>query len=272
MSTSKNEVLHLHVQPTAGYNAAADREANYIGKKIAEGRKSLGYSLDKFVEVLAEYGVHISRTGINKWEVGASSLNAYQLMAVGQALHVHDYGFFMSSSDKDLLNEEGQKKVEEYREDLIATGKYRPQQEDAGVIQYKDMRISNLAVSAGTGQFLDEDNFETVSFPESSIPSGAEFGIRVSGDSMEPVYQDGQIVWVQRCDHLNVGEVGIFVYDGEGYIKMYSEQEPDGKEREYRTDSYGVVHKQPVMVSFNKKYEPREVSSLTSFQIIGRVL
>ena len=75
--------------------------------------------------------------------------------------------------------------------------------------------------------FWMRGNFEMVSFPESSIPDGAEFGVRVSGDSMEPVYHDGQIVWVQRCETLRTGEVGVMIYDGQGYIKAYAEQEPD---------------------------------------------
>lgn len=64
------------------------------------------------------------------------------------------------------------------------------------------MPVSNLAVSAGTGEFLEEGNFEMVSFPEKSVPKGADFGVRVSGDSMEPVYHDGQIVWVEECETL----------------------------------------------------------------------
>ena len=83
-------------------------------------------------------------------------------------------------------------------------------------IRYLDMPVSDLPVSAGTGAFLDEGNFEMVSFPESSIPDGAEFGVRVSGDSMEPVYHDGQIVWVQQCETLRPGEVGVMIYDGQG--------------------------------------------------------
>ena len=46
-------------------------------------------------------------------------------------------------------------------------------------IRYLDMPVSDLPVSAGTGAFLDEGNFEMVSFPESSIPDGAEFGVRL---------------------------------------------------------------------------------------------
>lgn len=44
---------------------------------------------------------------------------------------------------------------------------------------------------------------------------------------MEPVYHDGQIVWVERCETLSIGQVGVFVYDGEGYLKSYGEREPD---------------------------------------------
>ena len=68
-------------------------------------------------------------------------------------------------------------------------------------------------VHGHTGAFLAEGNFEMISFPESSIPDGAEFGVRVSGDSMEPVYHDGQIVWVQQCETLRTGEVGVMIYD-----------------------------------------------------------
>ena len=109
-----------------------------------------------------------------------------------------------------------------------------------------------------------------VSFPKDSVPAGAEFGIRVSGDSMMPVYNDGQIVWVQECSEIRPGEVGIFVYDGDGYIKVYDEQEPDDPDA--FTDSYGVCHMQPVMISYNQAYAPKVISPNANFQVVGRVL
>ena len=118
------------------------------------------------------------------------------------------------------------------------------------ILKYIEMPVSNLAVSAGTSEFLNEGNFEMVSFPEKSVPKGADFGVRVSGDSMEPVYQDGQIVWGEECETLAVGEVGIFVYDGDGYLKVYSEQEPSEQQKDAFTDSYGCLHMQPVMLSY----------------------
>ena len=76
----------------------------------------------------------------------------------------------------------------------------------------------------------------------------------------------------KRCEQIAVGEVGVFIYDGEGYLKVYSEQEPDEAEREAFTDSYGTVHMQPVMVSYNQKYNDRPISAYAGFQLVGRVL
>ncbi len=89
---------------------------------------------------------------------------------------------------------------------------------------------------------------------------------------MEPVYHDGQIVWVQPCDHLRVGEVGIFTYDGEGYIKVYGTQMPEAEQREAYTRSDGTLSPQPVLISYNAKYPPRVVLADMGFQIVGRVL
>ena len=55
-------------------------------------------------------------------------------------------------------------------------------------------------------------------------------------------------------------------------MKVYDEQEPDEDMLEDFMDSDGVVHMQPVLHSYNQKYEPRVVSAHAGFQIVGRVL
>ena len=241
---------------------AAAREQNLVGGRIAEARRDAGLSLEALSRRLAERGIDISYKGLSKWEKGETVPNAYQLMAVCRVLDIRD---LLETAPE--LNAVGRRKLADYRADLVASGRYVPA---AAQIEYIDMPVYYLPVSAGTGVFLDEDAFETVSFPRASVPAGAEFGLRVSGDSMEPVYQDGQIVWVQPCDALRPGEVGIFVYDGEGYIKVYGEREPE--DADAFADSYGGVRKQPVLISYNKRYAPRAVSPEAGFQIVGRVL
>ncbi len=250
------------------YNAEAEREINFIGRRIAALRKERSLSLAAFAKELDRRGVFVGTSAIHKWEKGDSVPSAYQLLAIGEAFGLEDTASAFKSRALPELSEEGLRKLADYRADLVASGRYAPRKPAA--IEYIDMPVSSLRVSAGTGAFLDEDNFEMVSFPASTVPEKAEFGVRVSGDSMEPVYHDGQIVWVRRCERLSPGEVGIFVYDGEGYLKVYGERSPENTED--FTDSYGDVRPQPVMISYNKAYDPRPVSPSAAFQIIGRVL
>ena len=134
------------------------------------------------------------------------------------------------------------------------------------------MPVSTLAVSAGPGEFLDEDGFEMIQFPKSAVPNGADFGVRVNGDSMEPVYHDDQIVWVEKTDTLQPGEVGVFICNGEGYLKVYDLHNPATEDVEEYMDSYGVLHPQVRLVSYNKRYNPKEIIPGDTFSIVGRVL
>ena len=164
------------------------------------------------------------------------------------------------------------KKVAEYEMDLIASRRYQPDAEEPAEIDYIMMPVSELPVSAGLGAFLEGEMFQQIQVPASSVPAGTEFGIYVSGDSMEPRYHNGQIVWVKRCEELECGDIGIFVYDDCGYLKKYDEHTPDKSQAEFLTDSYGVVHNQPVLVSLNTKYSPILISPEQRFEVVGKVL
>lgn len=272
MKNGNPKILSFHAARESLYNAESEKELNIIGTKIDELKRSHKLSLQEFSVLLSNHGVNVTKSGINKWVMGKAIPSAYQLLAICHVFNIEDGLQYFTGSYSPLLNDAGLRKVREYRDDLVASGNYKPETKAIDFIKCIEMPVSNLAVSAGTGTFLDEGNFERISFPESSIPAGAEFGIRVSGNSMEPVYHDGQIVWVQQCDALDVGQVGVFVYDGEGYLKVYGEQEPDSSVRENFTDSYGTVHKQPVMVSYNQDYAPKVVAPEAAFCIVGKVL
>ena len=251
------------------YNAVQEREQNAIGKAIVKARKRMKLTQNELCDYLRQYGLTVKKASLSKWETGENVLNAYQLLAVCHALDIENVRDYFASDPDQLspLDEQGLQKLRDYKEDLIASGRYRPESGAGGEIRYVEMPVSMLPVSAGTGEFLDAESFEMVSFPESSIPAGAEFGIRVSGDSMEPVYQDGQIVWVRPCQSLHPGEVGVFLYDGNGYLKVFGEQAASEG-----ADGEGPVQKQPVLLSYNKKYEPILVLSEAVFRVAGKAL
>lgn len=255
-------------RPNAVWNAAEERAENVIGQRLSIERKQRGLTLEALRELLQNHGVEIQIQGLNKWEKGLTVPNAYQFIALCRILGIEDCMVGMESV---LLNDTGLRKLDEYKMDLIASGRYRPAPERY-TETYIEMPISTLAVSAGVGEFLDEGGFEMIRFPQSAVPSNADFGVRVNGDSMEPVYHDGQIVWVEKRDTLQPGEVGVFIYNGEGYLKIYDLQQPATEEMDDYMDSAGVLHQQVILVSYNERYTPKRILPSDSFSIVGRIL
>lgn len=72
--------------------------------------------------------------------------------------------------------------------------------------------------AAGTGFYFDDIPSDTIEAPDMEL---ADFVIGVSGDSMEPTFSDGDYVYVKKTHELAEGEIGIFVFNGECYIKEY---------------------------------------------------
>lgn len=73
---------------------------------------------------------------------------------------------------------------------------------------------------AGNGFYFEDIPTDTVEAP---YMEGADFIIGVSGDSMEPTYSDGDLVYVQQCQVINIGDIGIFSYNNECFIKEAGE-------------------------------------------------
>ncbi len=78
-----------------------------------------------------------------------------------------------------------------------------------------------LPVSAGPGEYLDDSRAEQITIPDNDKTAEADFALRISGNSMEPRYRDGDVLLVQNCDSVEPGEAAIFVLDGNGYFKIF---------------------------------------------------
>ena len=86
-------------------------------------------------------------------------------------------------------------------------------------------RMHRMKASAGAGYDLDnEDNWRDIRIYDCPEAESADFAVEVDGDSMEPDYHDGEIVFVKLADEVPVGAVGLFIHDGKGYIKERGEK------------------------------------------------
>ena len=86
-------------------------------------------------------------------------------------------------------------------------------------------RCHRMKASAGMGFDLEnDDEWREVRIYDCQEAHDADFAVEVDGDSMEPDYHDGDIVFVKLSEDVPVGAVGLFIHDGKGYIKERGEK------------------------------------------------
>ncbi len=95
------------------------------------------------------------------------------------------------------------------------------------------LRLSVQPASAGTGTYLGPEEFETIFVKENNLTRRAAFAVPVSGNSMEPKFHDRDILLVEKSEAIDVGEIGIFTIDGEGYVKKLGNGELISLNSEY---------------------------------------
>ena len=115
----------------------------------------------------------------------------------------------------------------------------------------RTLPLYDLPVSAGVGVMLDSDTADEITVSDNARTREADFALRISGNSMEPRYRDGDILLVQETDTVEFGELGIFILDGNGFFKVF------GGDRLY---------------SLNKEYGDILLKDFDDVRVAGRVI
>ena len=111
-------------------------------------------------------------------------------------------------------------------------------------------------VSAGYGKEALEEATHWIKLP-SVIAKNADFGTFVSGDSMEPKINDGDLLLVQNITQLDSGMIGIFLLNDNVFCKRYH---------------YNPITKETVLKSLNLNYKPIIITDEDDFRIVGKVV
>lgn len=96
-------------------------------------------------------------------------------------------------------------------------------------IHNADIRLINYyyrLASAGTGQIVfDMPPTKKIEIPDVPEYKKVDYAIGVNGDSMEPEYNDGDILLIEMTEDIENGEIGIFIVEGESYVKKLGRNE-----------------------------------------------
>ncbi|WP_418752230.1 XRE family transcriptional regulator [Frisingicoccus sp.] len=206
-----------------------------IGEKLKEIRESVGMNKKEFAQYLG-----LKYTTYNGYETEAREPASDFLILFSEKFDVSiDYLLGLKSNSEILhsyqLRAGEYEYIKKYRE-LDPYG-----QETVNMIMDRELnRTKQLTectsrspaaslriytymhkiAAAGNGYYFDDIPTDTIEAP---YKEGADFIIGVSGDSMEPTYNDGDLVYVEKSQVVNTGDIGIFMLNNECYIKEAGE-------------------------------------------------
>ncbi|HFU3700095.1 TPA: S24 family peptidase [Streptococcus suis] len=235
----------------------------YIGQKIKDFRKLAGMTQTDLAQRL-----ETTKQTISRYEKGDRKPGQDTLFELTDIFKVSIDDFFPpitttapnslveQISDKVVqLTEPNQKNVLRYSSELL---------DKQNTVAYSKNTVSELQAtyftynyydqpaSAGTGQYLNDVKVETIELP---IEVDADFVVPIYGDSMEPEYHSGDYVFVKLSVDLSDGDIGVFAYNGEAYIKQLC-----------ITDQGAYLH------SLNPDYDNIPITADTDFRTIGEVV
>jgi len=226
------------------------------GETLAKLRKENGYTQDAVAEYINKYSnkSYIRQT-VSHWEKGVAMPTVEQFLLLCELYSVKDIQKIFRGIDTDFrnitrLNILGKNKVEDYISVLLGNPLYS--ESESAIMEYipRRMKLYDAPVAAGSGYFLDSDTFEIIEIDD-TVPKNADFAVRVSGDSMEPRFIDGQIIFIKEQQTLNVGDIGIFSINGDAYVKKYGTG---------------------VFISVNPQYAPIPINEFDSVHVFGKVI
>lgn len=211
-----------------------------MGQKIKFHRKRIGLTQTELGERLG-----VEKNAVSKWECGrVESISASKIRTMAQLFGVtfsylidddvdpdgaataqkrvplsddaHHVGVLYDRADeKDKLLTHTV--LDKYDDSAKVVSINTKQRNNGGLVE---IDVFDEPAAAGVGNYLSAPESHREQFPAFMIPKGADFGIRISGHSMEPMVSDGSTVFVKQTMTVQSGRVGVFVLNGESFCKQ----------------------------------------------------
>ena len=227
------------------------------GARIRAAREAKGLTQLQLAEKIG----NISKNGLSLWENNKNRPDFDKLIKLCEILNIpadEILGLKIDTERPSIEEIERNRKIRILDEHGLEMVDFVVNKEYARVTANAKKKARILKVdwysipaSAGTGTFLDSETPEPLLVYESSEAEAADFALSISGDSMEPEFHDGDKVFVKEQKTVEEGDIGIFVVNGDAYIKQLGKK---------------------CLISLNSKYKPIQLHPDDSVYCCGKVL
>ena len=185
----------------------------FNGTKLKQKREEFGMKQSEIARLL-----DINRSSYFSWENGRAVPNKSNLKKISDILGVTEEFFYEEEIAMlyKQLNPTNQTKAMNYVKDLV------DKQSNIITMPTFSYRVYE-SLSSGIGSSVYNDqNYDTVYFNEELAH---DFASRISGDSMEPKYQNGSVALIRETGFDYDGAVYAVVCNSQTYIKRVYREE-----------------------------------------------
>ena len=201
-----------------------------FGTQLRLRREELGLTRAQLAKEL-----NVTPSAISNYETGLSSPKEDILLRLFDALQTDpNYfyrdsfrtgGFVCTNAEQALiekcrsLSPLGRQTIHSMVSALCALREEQSLEQPPAPFEPRRIPLYRSPAAAGYAAPVLGEDFDYLA-ADGEVPLGAEFAVRIQGDSMEPYIHDGGVVYVNH-DPLAAGDVGIFCVDGGILCKQY---------------------------------------------------
>lgn len=199
--------------------------------------------------------IGVGKSTVRKWENGMiENMGRDKIILLSRALNISPLDILEMNTDdgkediKDIylrLNEENQSLVYDF-------AKSKLDEQNAisdNIVPFPTTLNLDAVVSAGTGEWQDGTLKEEIEY-NGQIPSH-DYVVRVNGDSMQPLFEDNQILFVRKTSDVRDGQIIVCMLNNETYVKKIMGNR---------------------LISLNKKYDDIQINEYDDFSVVGVVV
>lgn len=237
-----------------------------IGNKIRELRKKHGLTLDELANNLNNRypdTMNFNKGKISKWENDKEEPRLSSVKILADYFDV-PLDYFNGNEVEILpiynkLEKPRQEKVLSYAKDQLEEQESsnnisifnKPQDDENYITDY----VEGL-VAAGHGTFQEDNLHMEVKLRAEDVPEEYDTIAKVAGDSMEPLIEDNDLLFIRVASQIDVNSIGIFQVNGKNFVKKLK--------RDYDGSWY--------LQSLNSGYEEIHLSENDDIRTIGEVV
>ncbi|WP_261103689.1 helix-turn-helix domain-containing protein [Streptococcus mitis] len=228
-----------------------------LGGRIRKLRESRNMTQTELSEILGMK----TYTTVSKWEKNENFPKGKDLKKLAEIFNVtSDYLLGLSDTKLGKITTQNEhpeiltiyNQLEEPRQEKVLdfANAQLDEQESSNIISIfnksqNDDYITDYVeglVAAGHGTFQEDNLHMEVRLRAEDVPEDYDTIAKVAGDSMEPMIEDNDLLFIRVTSQVDINDIGIFQINGKNFVKKLKRDYNGGWYLQSLNNSYEEIH------------------------------